>query len=70
MICFHESVLIWFQWQTCLGWVFFPSKPHLFGNKCHSTFCGLLGVMFSIEMIEGEDWQIELQPPEKMEVRQ
>jgi hypothetical protein len=54
-LCLNELMLIWFNQWTCPGWVFCPCKPHPFGNEYHTACCGLLGIMFSIEMVEGKD---------------
>ena len=32
-----------------------PCKPHPFGNEYHSLCCGLSGIMYSIELVEGKD---------------
>ena len=32
-ICLDESMSIWHSRWTCLGWIFCPQKPHLFGNE-------------------------------------
>jgi hypothetical protein len=55
VLCLDESMLIWFNQWTCPGWVFCPCKPHPFGNEYHTACCGLLGIMFSMEMVEGKD---------------
>ncbi len=52
-LCLDESMSIWFNQWTCPGWVFCPRKPHLFGNEYHTACCGLSGIMFSMEMVEG-----------------
>jgi hypothetical protein len=54
-LCLDESMLIWFNQWTCPGWVFCPRKLHPFGNEYHTACCGLLGIMFSMEMVEGKD---------------
>ncbi len=64
MICLDESMSIWFQRWTCPGWVFCPCKPHPFGNEYHTACCGLLGVLISMEMVEGKDWPCKLGPAE------
>ena len=53
--CLDESMSIWFSRWTCPGWVFCPRKPHPWGNEYHTISCGLSGIMFWIEMVEGED---------------
>ncbi len=53
-LCLGESMLIWFNQWTCPGWVFCPRKPHPFDNEYHTACCGLSGIMFSMEMVEGK----------------
>ena len=60
--CLDKSMSIWFNKFTCPGWMFVPRKPHPFGNEYHSICCGLSGVMFAIELVEGKD-----RPKEKKE---
>ncbi len=64
MLCLDESMSIWFQRWTCPGWVFCPRKPHPFGNEYHTACCGLSGVLFSMEMVEGKDRPRQLGPQE------
>ncbi len=59
-ICLDESMLIWFSWWTCPGWVFCPCKPHPFGNEYHRACCGLLGILFVMELVEGNDQPIQV----------
>ena len=61
--CLDESMSIWFNRFTCPGWVFCPRKPHPFGNKYHSASCGLAGIMFVVELVEGKDRPKELPKP-------
>ena len=37
-----------------------PRKPHPMGNEYHSICCGLSGIMFAIELVEGKDSPKEL----------
>ena len=55
IICLDESMSIWFNRWTCPGWVFCPRKPHPFGNEWHTACCGLCGVLFVLELVEGKD---------------
>jgi hypothetical protein len=55
VVCLDESMSIWHNRWTCPGWVFCPRKPHPFGNEYHTTCCGLSGIMFSMELVEGKD---------------
>ena len=62
--CLDESMSIWFNRYTCPGWVFCPRKPHPYGNEYHSICCGLSGIMFAIEIVEGKDHPKELEQDE------
>jgi hypothetical protein len=54
-LCLDESMSIWNYRWTCPGWVFCPQKPWPFGNEYHTACCGLSGIMFMMEMVEGKD---------------
>ena len=62
VLCLDESMSIWHNRYTCPGWVFCPRKPHPFGNEYHSACCGITGIMFVIEMVEGKDRPPDLGP--------
>ena len=64
ILCLDESMSIWHSRWTCPGWVFCPRKPHPFGNEYHSACCGMSGLMFSVELVEGKDHPVDLGPPE------
>ena len=53
--CLDESMSIWTNRWTCPGWVFCPRKPHPFRNEYHTISCGLSGILFRMEMVEGKD---------------
>jgi hypothetical protein len=61
--CLDESISIWFSRYTCPGWVFCPRKPHPFGNEYHTHCCGITGILFAMEMVEGKDRPSELGDP-------
>ena len=63
--CLDESMSIWLNKWTCPGWVFCPRKPHPFGNEYHTICCGLSGVLFDMEMVEGKDEPKELKAKQK-----
>ena len=44
--------------------MFVPRKPHPMGNEYHSVCCGVSGIMYAIELVEGKDRPKEL-PPKK-----
>ena len=52
---------VWHNKWTCPGYVFCPQKPHPFGNEYHTICCGLSGLLFAVEMVEGKDRPSELE---------
>jgi len=64
VVCLDKSMSICHSRWTCPGWVFCPRKPHLFGHEYHTVCCGMSGIMFAIEMVEGKDRHQDLGPPE------
>ena len=61
-LCLDESMSIWNNQWTCPGWVFCPRKPWPFGNEYHTACCGLSGIMFVMEMVEGKDHPPQVVP--------
>jgi hypothetical protein len=61
VVCLDESMSIWHNRWTCPGWVFCPRKPHPFGNEYHTACCGLSGILFSMELVEGKDHPPQIQ---------
>ncbi len=57
--CLDESMSTWTNKYTCPGFMFVPRKPWPFGNEYHSICCGVSGLMFGVELVEGKD-----EPPE------
>ena len=53
--CLDKSMGTWINKYTCPGFMFFPRKPWPFGNEYHSVCCGETGVMWGIELVEGND---------------
>jgi Transposase IS4 len=53
--CLDESMMEWTNQYTCPGFMFVPRKPHPFGNEWHSICCGLSGIMYAVELVEGKD---------------
>ena len=53
--CLDESVSIWWSQWMCLGWMFVPRKPHLFGNEYHTVADALTTIIWGIELVEGKD---------------
>ena len=58
--CLDESMSVVTNKYTCPGFMFVPRKPHPFGNEWHSICCGVTGVMFAVELVEGKDAPKEL----------
>lgn len=54
---------VWTNQWTCPGWMFVPRKPHPMGNEYHSLCCGISGIMYAIELVEGKDRPQQLSPP-------
>ena len=63
--CLDESMSIWTNKWTCPGYVFCPRKPHPFGNEWHTISCGICGILFAMELVEGKDRPSELPAPPK-----
>ena len=62
--CLDESMSIWFNRWTCPRWISVPcKKPHPFGNEYHSICCGVTGIMFRVDLVEGKDRPRERPPP-------
>ena len=58
--CLDESMSKWTSKWTCPGFMFVPRKPWPMGNEYHSICCGLSGIMYWVELVEGKD-----APPER-----
>ena len=61
--CLDESMSSWMNRWTCPGWMFVPRKPRPFGNEYHTICCGLSGILFGMELVEGKDRPKELPSP-------
>lgn len=57
--CLDESMSPWTNERTCPGWMFVPRKTHPMGNEYHTVCCGISGVMWAIELVEGKDAPLE-----------
>jgi Transposase IS4 len=66
--CLDESMSVWTSQQTCPGWMYVPCKPCPLGNEYHSMCCGLSGIMYSFELVEGKD-QLHQSPPKNLKKR-
>ena len=47
-------MFIWNSRWTCSGWIFYPGKPHPFGNEWYTDCCALYGILFVVELVEGK----------------
>jgi Transposase IS4 len=63
--CLDESMSTWTNKFTCPGFMFVPRKPWPFGNEWYSIACGISGIMFGLELVEGKD-----EPPERSNLRE
>ena len=62
--CLDESMMAWMNKYTCPGWMVVPRKPHPFGNEFHTIACGMCGILYAIEIVEGKDKPRETGRPE------
>ena len=62
--CLDESMSFWTNKYTCPGFVFCPRKPWPFGNEYHTICCGLTGILFSLELVEGKTRPKDMRKPE------
>ena len=62
--CLDESMSIWTNAFTCPGFMMVPRKPHPFGNEYHTICCGVSGVLYQMELVEGKDAPPERGDPE------
>eukprot|EP00980_Cylindrotheca_fusiformis_P024084 scaffold11524_cov91-Cylindrotheca_fusiformis.AAC.3 len=53
--CLDESMSVWINPYTCPGFMFVPRKPWPFGNEYHTVCCGVSGIMWGVELVEGKD---------------
>jgi hypothetical protein len=53
--CLDESMSKWLNEYTCPGFMCVPRKPWPLGNEYHTIACGLSGVLYSLELVEGKD---------------
>ena len=62
--CLDESMSIWTSKWTCPGWMYVPRKPHPQGNEYHTIACGVSGILYAIELVEGKDRPRQSPTPE------
>ena len=53
--CLDESMLACTNKFTCPGFMFVPQKPLPFQNEYHTICCGLSGILFGLDLVEGKD---------------
>ena len=61
--CLDKYMLFWFNNYTCPGFMFIPCKAWTFGNEYHTIYCGLLGILFGLELVKGKNCPKELGKP-------
>jgi hypothetical protein len=61
--CLDESMSPWTSRWTCSGWMYVPCKPHPMGNEYHTICCGLSGIMYGLELVEGKDHPNQMPAP-------
>mmetsp|Transcript_7125 Transcript_7125/g.8192 ORF Transcript_7125/g.8192 Transcript_7125/m.8192 type:complete len:167 (+) Transcript_7125:678-1178(+) len=44
--CLDKSMSIWHSRWTCPGWVFYPIKPHPYGNEYYTMCCCMSGILY------------------------
>ena len=60
--CLDESMSTWINKYSCPGWMFVPQKPWPFGNEYHTVRCSLSGILWQMELVEGKDSPLEINP--------
>lgn len=50
--------------RTCPGWQWVDRKPKPYGNLFHTAACALTAIIFSLELFEGKDRPLWMDPPE------
>ena len=54
IVCVDESMVV-FHNPYAPGWITIDRKPHPFGNEYHTTADAETGILFFIEIVEGND---------------
>ena len=52
--CLDKSMSKWLNEYTCPVFMCVPRNPLLFGNEYHTIACGLMWVMYRMEIVEGK----------------
>ena len=65
--CLDESMSPWIQRWSCPGWQCVPRKPKPFGNEYHTICCGLSGVLYQLDMVEGKSRNVRAMGPKEFE---
>ena len=60
--CLDESMSVWTSKWTCPGFMFVPQKPHPQGKEYNMIACGLSGILYGMELVEGKDKPKESPP--------
>ena len=60
--CLDESMMEWTNMYSCPGFMYVPRKPHPLGNEWHTIACGISGILYCVELVEGKDAPPEIKP--------
>ena len=63
-IFLNKSMSIWHIRWIWPGWIFYPQKPHTFGNEWHTACYVLSGILFVVEEVEGMAYPFQSGPLE------
>ena len=66
--CLDESISKWLGQYTCPGFMCIPRKPWPFGNEYHTICCGISGILYAAELVEGKDEPRDRPPKEFSEL--
>jgi hypothetical protein len=64
---FLVSLSTWANKYTCPGSIFLPRNPWPFGNEYHTIACGIAGILYRMELVEGKDEPKEGRGPNEFE---
>ena len=60
--CLDESMSTWTNKYSCPGQMFVQRKPWPFGNEYHTECCALSGILWQMELVEGNDSPSQIIP--------
>ena len=62
--CLGESIFKWLNYYMHPDFMCVPRNPCSFGNEYHKIACGLMRVLYRMEIVEGKDMPSQ-QPPKE-----